>query len=224
MEPTAQPPNPNPMRQSHLPITEAEMNPNMHNENQSSGKYTLVTLASLLVLAGVVGITLYLYIQNKNGKISFEKSGESPKEGQITDSQLAVIPTMTKSEEEKIYGNVTCRRFTSISEALSVPDIACNLDLSNQELSSLPDSISRLTNLTEINLSNNKFTEFPSVLLGMNQLFTINLENNKITTIPNEITTKLTRLQSLYLKGNSVSSMDVAKYQTITAPHLPTKK
>jgi len=29
-----------PTRQSHLPITEAEMNPNLHQQNASSGKNT----------------------------------------------------------------------------------------------------------------------------------------------------------------------------------------
>lgn len=103
------------------------------------------------------------------------------------------------------------------------------LDLSNRDLSSLPDSLPEiLPNLSILFLSNNAFTELPAVIgrcpnlqmvafknNGMKeihpdalqeQLRWLILTNNLITEIPNEIG-RCQRLQKLMLSGNQIERL-----------------
>lgn len=222
--------NPRPMNEPHTPISSSEMNSNMHNESASNGRNTLLTLASLLILSGIVGITLYLYIQNKTSK----QSPQVEKTPQITTPQ----PTQTQEKTELISGipvvgdknielvkkyGVVCRRFTSLDEALKTPEIACMLDLSDQNLSEIPENILKLTHLNELNLSDNKFTEFPEILFQSKTLLSVNLENNNLATMPDDIKSKIPTLQSVKLKGNNLSEEVIEKHQRLISSPLPTQ-
>lgn len=159
----------------------------------------LLALAGLIIIAGVGG---FLYLKSN--------TATKPKETVQKTAQKTATPTpyVPKTAEEKRmaadlqkYG-VVCKRFTSLTEALKTPEIACILDLSKTNLSSLPSDITKLTKLNEVNLSNNNFTQFPSQLLAIPTLLSINLTNNKLTTTPD--VSKLTNLQSLILTGNPI--------------------
>lgn len=217
MEPTT----PSPLRQPHIPISESEMigsDPINNNQQDSSSgsKNTLLTLAAFLVLAGIVGITLYLYIQNKTAgqKIVYNNIDKNAKKE--VDNTKNYIPKTT--EEKKMaadlqkYG-VVCKKFTSLEEALKTPDIACDLDLSNQNLTVIPTEILKLTFLNSINLSNNKLTIFPSQLLELPHLITINLSDNNIPSVPKEIT-HLKELQSINIKDTLINDSEVKNYYT----------
>ncbi len=212
-----------PMNQAHTPITMDEMNPNMKNKKPKSGMNMLLTLLSLLILAGVVGITLWFYIQNKTTKLTSNapESQQNDTTQPQTNAQTEAIPTMTQEQQKEVYGNVICRRFTSIEEALQVPEIACVLDLSGQGISSLPENITRLTKLNELNLSDNKFSEFPTVLYQFTSLFSINLENNQLSTFPEDIKSKIPSLQSIKLKGNNLSEEVIEKYLELNVSISP---
>ncbi|MEM7066419.1 MAG: leucine-rich repeat-containing protein kinase family protein [Cyanobacteria bacterium P01_B01_bin.77] len=102
------------------------------------------------------------------------------------------------------------------------------LDLSNNQLSSLPPEFSQLKKLRIVFLNNNQFEEFPQVLaacpnLSMvsfkgNQIKTISadalspkirwliLTNNQLTTLPSSIG-KLSQLQKCMLAGNQLQSL-----------------
>lgn len=198
-------------------------------ESTGGSKNTLPTLVSLLVLAVIVGVTLYLYIQNKTSKTS---SKTSPKQESTKTAGDKTVPknyVPTTTEEKKMAENlqkygVVCRRFTSVEEALKTPEIACVLDLSNQKLTKLPENIAKLTNLTEINLSNNKITTFPTDLLNIKTLISLNLGNNNISSIPTNTVIPST-IQNLNLTGNNLSSTDMEKYQRTpgTPPPTPTQ-
>ena len=213
MEPTAQPNNSDPLRQPHFPISENEMNPNPTHDSRN----TLFTLASLLVLAGIVGITLFLYIQNKTSKSLNESTSTKSQEQKIVVDKSIPKNYVPKTEAEKKmaanlekYG-VVCRRFTSVEEALKTPDIACILDLSGKKLSALPTEIFKLTDLQQLNISNNEFTSVPSDLLKIQSLMLINLSNNKIATVekivlPTDKTQNIKRVLTIDLKNNNIDS------------------
>ena len=99
------------------------------------------------------------------------------------------------------------------------------LDLSNNQLSTLPDSICKLSALIELNISSNDLEElpreigqlsklkrvdassnrlklFPSALLDCTHMEVLNLKHNSIGIVPSEIALKLTNLQKLLLDGN----------------------
>lgn len=119
----------------------------------------------------------------------------TPSPTPLTESDIEVNERI-----EKYHGS--CKNFTSIEDALLTPEIACTLDLSGQDLSSLPSTISKLNNLSELNLSDNNFTEFPEELFELKMLTSVDLRNNKLTTIPELGSFEF--LQRLILTGNTM--------------------
>lgn len=191
------------------------MDPTNSNQNQipngvssSSNKSAFLTFLSFLILVSIVGVTIYLYINNQkskqnnpnlkeNGSTQINSSNPAPT---VSTSSKSIEPTI-KAKLQK-YGAV-CIRFTDIDEAINSFEVACVLDLSGQGISTLPNDIIKLTSLNEIILSNNKFSEFPKVLLDMPSLVSINLSDNNITDIPG--LESLVNLQSLTLSGNPIA-------------------
>ncbi len=78
---------------------------------------------------------------------------------------------------------------------------AIELDLSNMELTEVPEAIASLTLLQTLDLSNNQLTEIPDEIASLTQLQTLNLSNNQLTALPAQLA-NLTRLQTLYLGNN----------------------
>jgi hypothetical protein len=70
-------------------------------------------------------------------------------------------------------------------------------------LSSLPESIRQLVNLTRLRLNHNNFTIFPKEICQLTNLESLVFYNNNLTNIPKEIG-NLTRLESLELQFNKL--------------------
>lgn len=151
--------------------------------NSKSSKNTLLIFAVILVLAGIVGITLFLYARNMN-------------------SQVAVTPK--EAATNPVAKTIPCKFFTSLDAALKTPDAACALDLSGKNLNTLPSEITKLTSLRVINLSSNNFTQLPPQLLEIPTLVAINITSNKLTATPD--VSKLPVIQSLILTGNPITN------------------
>lgn len=106
------------------------------------------------------------------------------------------------------------------------------LDLSNQNLTKVPDYVFDMTNLEELNISNNQITgaiqsqigqlKKLRVLNASNNLMTgvpaevgqlinlqvLDLSNNQLTGLPNELG-NLKNLQTFYISGNNYSVQDL---------------
>ena len=188
-----------------------ESNSQTPNSTNSS-RNTLFLVSSILIFVLVVAITLYLVVQNQK-----EQAGVMTEDKIETEqTQADAFPTLTQEQQKEVYGDVICRRFTSIEEALQVPEIACVLDLSGQDLTELPEYITKLTKLNELDLSDNNFTEFPQILYQVKTLLSINLENNQLKSMPEDISVQLPLLQSIRLEGNNLPKDVVDKYIQIT--------
>lgn len=61
------------------------------------------------------------------------------------------------------------------------------LDLSDYEITSVPEEVSELTQLENLDLSNNQLVKFPKSVLQLPNLKSVNLRNNKITKFPKEL-------------------------------------
>ncbi|MBN3948066.1 MAG: leucine-rich repeat domain-containing protein [Nostoc sp. NMS7] len=83
---------------------------------------------------------------------------------------------------------------------------ATELDLSNMELTEVPEAIASLSQLQELNLSNNQLTEIPDAIASLSQLQELNLSNNQLTEIPDAIAF-LTQLQELNLYNNQLTEI-----------------
>jgi len=124
--------------------------------------------------------------------------------------------------------NISCGLTSFPREVFNLADSLEVLDLSNNQLESLPDDLPRLYNLKALFLNNNQFKSVPEVLARCPQLSMISfksnhltrlsetalplqtrwliLTNNQLTTLPASLG-KLTKLQKLMLAGNQLRSL-----------------
>ncbi len=85
-----------------------------------------------------------------------------------------------------------------------------NLDtiyLKGNNLTSLPKGIGKLVNLEVLDLSNNQLVHLPEGIGALTNLEFLNLSNNNLTSLPRGID-KLINLKSLDLKYNKISLSD----------------
>ena len=80
------------------------------------------------------------------------------------------------------------------------------LFLRNNQLTSLPEEISKLTNLQTLSLSNNQLTSLPEEISKLTNLQELSLSNNQLKSVPEEIS-KLTNLWELHLSSNQLTSL-----------------
>ena len=99
--------------------------------------------------------------------------------------------------------------YRQAEEKIEAEPNATELDLSEMELTEIPEAIANLIQLQSLNLSDNKITEIPEAIANLSQLQTLNLSGNKITEI-SEAISNLTQLQSLNLSSNKITELPEA--------------
>ena len=80
------------------------------------------------------------------------------------------------------------------------------LDLSNNQLASLPDAIGSWTALQWLNLSGNRLASLPAAIGSLTALQWLNLDSNQLASLPAAIGS-WTALQALFLDGNQLASL-----------------
>ena len=78
------------------------------------------------------------------------------------------------------------------------------LNLSNYNLTSLPENIGNLNNLKELDLKNNSIGVLPDNITFLDSLLILRLHNNLLSKLPAEIG-NLINLEELYLSGNQLT-------------------
>ena len=86
------------------------------------------------------------------------------------------------------------------------PTTVYKLSLSNNQLTSLPESIGNLTNLVQLDLSSNQLTSLPESIGNLTNLQTLILVINQLTILPESIG-KLSNLKVLFLGYNQITSL-----------------
>lgn len=95
---------------------------------------------------------------------------------------------------------------------------AKELSLSGMQLTKLPESLKKLTQLSELNLSRNKLSILPKWITHLSELKSLNLSKNKISKLP-ECIGELNQLQSLNLDDNNLASLPQS-FQKLTQLNL----
>lgn len=81
-----------------------------------------------------------------------------------------------------------------------------NLDLSGQQLTTIPDSALSRSSLTILNLSNNQLVTLPSSITKLANLELLNVENNRLESLPPEIG-QLKNLKTADFSNNRLTSL-----------------
>jgi len=105
--------------------------------------------------------------------------------------------------------------FVTNNQLSSVPDVISNLrnitrlDLSNNLITHVCDAITTLTHLTHLYLRNNQITEnnLPKDMIGLTNLRTLNLSGNQLSCLPLQVL-DIVSLRSLFLGGNQIKEVD----------------
>ncbi len=85
-------------------------------------------------------------------------------------------------------------------------DKVTELDLSGNQLSSLPPELATLSHLQQLYLSDNELSSLPPELAQLSNLQQLYLSNNQLSSLPPELA-QLSNLQQLYLSNNQLSSL-----------------
>lgn len=80
------------------------------------------------------------------------------------------------------------------------------LELSDNQIEILPDTIGTVTSLKTLYLSDNKLTSLPESIGSLNLLENLNLNNNQLASLPTSFT-NLTNMKQLQLGNNKLSSL-----------------
>ena len=94
-----------------------------------------------------------------------------------------------------------------------------DLFLIGNQLTSVPAEIGQLTSLTRLCLSHNQLTSLPAEIGQLTALTRLNLGDNQLTSLPAEIG-QLTSLRDLYLGNNELSSLPAEIGQLTALEHL----
>lgn len=81
-----------------------------------------------------------------------------------------------------------------------------SLDLSGNDITTLPKEFSELENLKSVNLANNQIKEIPDALIKCSGIKVINLNNNAIDEVPKELFHK-SQLKKLFLNNTDIKHL-----------------
>ena len=113
--------------------------------------------------------------------------------------------------------NLSDNQLTTLPDFLSKFVQLQSLSLGNNELTKLPNWIGNLKNLEKLSLIDNQLTSIPETLINLTQLKILGLFSNKLTSFPN-ISNQLQSLEDLYLDDNQISKLP----EFFEAPNLLT--
>ena len=97
-------------------------------------------------------------------------------------------------------------QLTSIPNNIGSLNNLTYLNLHFNQITNIPETIGELTQLTEIYLENNLFGILPESIGNLTNLITLNINENQLTSIPENIG-NLTGLEKLLLYNNSLTSL-----------------
>ncbi|MDY7075984.1 MAG: COR domain-containing protein [Chloroflexota bacterium] len=115
---------------------------------------------------------------------------------------LQIIKQAAKGRRTAL--NLVGKRLTTLPQEIGQLSNLTSLDLSYNQLTALPPEIGQLSNLTKLNFKNNKLTALPPEIGQLPHLTELYLGSNKLITLPPEII-QLPNLTHLHLGINKLT-------------------
>ena len=94
-------------------------------------------------------------------------------------------------------------RYTDLDQALANPEDVTELDLSKQNLESLPTEIGKMKNLVSLNLSGNKLIVLPDEIRQLSNLKSLSLTANPEINL-DQVSAQISSLPNLTQQGGSI--------------------
>jgi small GTP-binding protein len=120
------------------------------------------------------------------------------------DKVLRVIEEAARNKQTKL--ELSMNQLKTLPAEIGKLTNLTTLDLSYSELKRLPAEIGRLTNLTTLDLSISELKRLPAEIGKLTNLTTLDLSSNQLRSLPAEIG-KLTNLTTLDLSNNQLRSL-----------------
>jgi len=125
----------------------------------------------------------------------------------VSRNNIKAIPTKSVEQLTQLTElNLSSNQLTTLPDSLGQLTQLTSLNLSDNQLTTLPDSLGQLTQLTELNLKNNRLTILPESLGQLTQLTILNLKNTQLTLL-SEFIGQIERLEHLELSDNQLTSL-----------------
>jgi len=139
-----------------------------------------------------------------------------PEIGKLTQLESLVLGKWDKDKAEWI-GN----QLTKLPEGITKLQALQQLSLSSNQITAIPDSLAQLTNLQQLDLGVNQISAIPDSLAQLHSLQQLDLGGNQISAIPDSLA-QLHSLQQLNLSSNQISAIpdSLAQLQSLQQLNL----
>ena len=136
---------------------------------------------------------------------------------------LAIIREAKQQQREAV--DLSNRNITELPDEFGGLTSLRELTLDRNQLRALPESIGQLANLQTLNLNGNQLTELPESIVHLANLETLYLDHNQLKTLPESIV-HLANLKTLNLNGNQLTELPesiahLANLQTLNLSQNP---
>ena len=123
----------------------------------------------------------------------------------MTDQELLqIIEKAARNKETTL--DLSNNQLTTLPEAIAQLSNLNVLYLRNNQLTTLPEAIAQLSNLNGLYLGNNQLTTLPEAIAQLSNLNVLDLSNNQLTTLPEAIA-QLSNLRGLDLRNNQLTTL-----------------
>ena len=119
---------------------------------------------------------------------------------------LLTFPPLEKLAPHLLFLNLENNKLEGLPESIGELQELVSLDISENQLSSLPDRIGELQELRNLFLNQNQISSLPNTIGDLANLDVLFLDQNQISSLPDRIG-DLKRLEGLYLSENQLSSL-----------------
>nr|CAB3246483.1 protein flightless-1 homolog [Phallusia mammillata] len=116
-------------------------------------------------------------------------------------AQMRQLPSMVALTTLRLRNTQRC--VTNFPTNLDNLKFLCDVDLSDNELTRVPESLYSLSTLERLNLSHNQIQELSLIIDTWTKMQTLNLSNNQLTSLPTSLC-KLQSLQRLFINDNNL--------------------
>ena len=144
-------------------------------------------------------IKMDIYIGREKGKTML-KLLQRIEEGYIpTENELQAMKTIHVADFSSLV-------LTSLPESIGMLSQLTELNISGNRLTSLPESIGMLSQLTRLNISRNQLTSLPKSIGNLTDLTDLDTFSNQLTSLPESIG-RLSQLTKLNISYNQLTSL-----------------